>query len=302
MSPALSCVRQAAAPQFGAATHNKQPSMDEGRIRKSGGNMAHTLGEKQEMEALLREAKIEHDEIPPDLREQIVLEHAPLIRYIVNRIAVRLPSHIDLDDLHNTGVIGLMDAIEKYDPEKNCKFKTYAEFRIKGAILDQLRSLDWVPRSVRQKGRKLERAYGEVEQRLGRSANEDEVADSLGLELDKFHTLINQVRGISLVNLEEIRGTNSDGDRAGTFADIIEDVHSENPFASLKLMETKHVISDTISSLPEKERLVISLYYYEDLNMKEIGNILGITESRVCQIHTKSVMRLRSKLKGMVDR
>ena len=264
--------------------------------------MTQKIEETVEMETLLREAKNKFDEIPPTLKEDIVLEHAPLIRYIVNRIAVRLPSHIDLDDLHNTGVIGLMDAIEKYDPEKNCKFKTYAEFRIKGAILDQLRSLDWVPRSVRQKGRKLEKAYGEVEQRLGRSANEDEVADSLGLELEKFHTLINQVRGISLVNLEEIRGTNSDGDRAGTFADIIEDVHSENPFASLKLMETKHVISDTIGSLPEKERLVISLYYYEDLNMKEIGNILGITESRVCQIHTKAVMRLRSKLKGMVDR
>jgi RNA polymerase sigma factor for flagellar operon FliA len=264
--------------------------------------MARKQGEPVEMETRMREAKIKYNEIPPPLKEDIVLEHAPLIRYIVNRIAVRLPSHIDLDDLHNTGVIGLMDAIEKYDPDKNCKFKTYAEFRIKGAILDQLRSLDWVPRSVRQKGRKLEKAYGDVEQRLGRSANEDEVADSLGLELDKFHTLINQVRGISLVNLEEIRGTNSDGDRAGTFADIIEDVHSENPFASLKLMETKHVISDTIGSLPEKERLVISLYYYEDLNMKEIGNILGITESRVCQIHTKAVMRLGSKLKGMVDR
>jgi RNA polymerase sigma factor for flagellar operon FliA len=128
------------------------------------------------------------------------------------------------------------------------------------------------------------------------------VADSLGLEIDKFHTLLNQVRGISLVNLEEIRGNGQDGDRTGTFADIIEDVNAENPFASLKLLETKHVISDTIATLPEKERLVISLYYYEDLNMKEIGNILGITESRVCQIHTKSVMRLRSKLKGMVDR
>lgn len=264
--------------------------------------MAQKREEPIEMETLLREAKELHDEIPAMLKEEIVLEHTPLIRYIVNRIAVRLPSHIDLDDLHNTGVIGLMDAIEKYDPEKNCKFKTYAEFRIKGAILDQLRSLDWVPRSVRQKGRRLERAYGEVEQRLGRSANEDEVADSLGLELDKFHVLINQVKGISLVNLEEIRGTNSDGDRSGTFADIIEDVQSENPFASLKHMETKHVISDTIGSLPEKERLVISLYYYEDLNMKEIGTILGITESRVCQIHTKAVMRLRSKLKGMVDR
>jgi RNA polymerase sigma factor for flagellar operon FliA len=260
------------------------------------------MKESDSMEGLLRDAKEKYDEIPPDLKEQIVLEHTPLIRYIVNRIAVRLPSHIDLDDLHNTGVIGLMDAIEKYDPDKNCKFKTYAEFRIKGAILDQLRSLDWVPRSVRQKSRKLERAYGEVEQRLGRSATEDEVADSLGLQIDKFHDLLNQVRGISLVNLEEIRGNNADGDRSGTFADIIEDVHSENPFASLKLLETKHVISDTIASLPEKERLVISLYYYEDLNMKEIGGILGITESRVCQIHTKSVMRLRSKLKGMVDR
>lgn len=265
-------------------------------------NMVAKMGDKTEMETLLHEAKTDDNGMTPDLKDQIVLEHTPLIRYIVNRIAVRLPSHIDLDDLHNTGVIGLMDAIDKYDPGKNCKFKTYAEFRIKGAILDQLRSLDWVPRSVRQKGRKLEKAYGEVEQRLGRSANEEEVADSLGLELDKFHVLINQVRGISLVNLEEIRGTNSDGDRAGTFADIIEDVHSENPFASLKLMETKHVISDTIGSLPEKERLVISLYYYEDLNMKEIGGILGITESRVCQIHTKAVMRLRSKLKGMVDR
>ncbi len=254
------------------------------------------------METQLRDAKNRHGEIPGALREQIVLEHAPLIRYIVNRIAVRLPSHIDLDDLHNTGVIGLMDAIEKYDPDKNCKFKTYAEFRIKGAILDQLRSLDWVPRSVRQKGRKLERAYGEVEQRLGRSANEDEVADSLGLQLDKFHELLNQVRGISLVNLEELRGAGPDGDRSGSYADVVEDVNAENPYGNLKLQQVKQIVADTIGTLPEKERLVISLYYYEDLNMKEIGNILGITESRVCQIHTKSVLRLRSKLKNTLER
>ncbi len=254
------------------------------------------------MESMLRDAKEKSSEVPNVLKEQIVLEHTPLIRYIVNRIAVRLPSHIDLDDLHNTGVIGLMDAIEKYDPEKNCKFKTYAEFRIKGAILDQLRSLDWVPRSVRQKSRRLERAYGEVEQRLGRSASEDEVADSLGLQIDKFHELLNQVRGISLVNLEEIRGNGGDGERTGTFADIVEDVHSENPFATLKLHEMKQIVADTIGTLPEKERLVVSLYYYEDLNMKEIGGILGITESRVCQIHTKSVLRLRAKLKGILER
>jgi len=191
--------------------------------RTRSGEPEKTMGESMEasfeesMEADLRTAKEERGTIPQNLREQIVLEHAPLIRYIVNRIAVRLPSHIDLDDLHNTGVIGLMDAIEKYDPEKNCKFKTYAEFRIKGAILDQLRSLDWVPRSVRQKSRRLERAYGEVEQRLGRQASEEEVADSLGLQIDKFHELMNQVRGISLVNLEEIRGNGQDGDRTGSF-------------------------------------------------------------------------------------
>ncbi len=253
------------------------------------------------METVLREFKERDREIPPQLKEQIVLEHTPLIRYIVNRIAVRLPSHIDLEDLHNTGVIGLMDAIEKYDPDKNCKFKTYAEFRIKGAILDQLRSLDWVPRSVRQKGRRLERAYGELEQRLGRSASEEEVADSLGVQIDKFHELLNQVRGVSLVNLEEIGGY-SDGDRNGGYGDIIEDTTAENPFASLKLQEMKRIVSDTIGLLPEKERLVISLYYFEDLNMKEIGGILGITESRVCQIHTKSVLRLRSKLKGILER
>jgi RNA polymerase sigma factor FliA len=136
----------------------------------------------------------------------------------------------------------------------------------------------------------------------GRNATEDEVADSLGLQIDKFHELLNQVRGISLVNLEEIRGTNSDGDRTGTFADIVEDVNSENPFASFKMTETKRVIAETIAMLPEKERLVVSLYYYEDLNMKEIGGILGITESRVCQIHTKAVLRLRAKLKALLER
>ncbi len=250
------------------------------------------------MEALLREAREQHGTIPPLLKEKIVLEHAPLIRYIVNRIAVRLPSHIDLDDLHNTGVIGLMDAIDKYDPSKNCKFKTYAEFRIKGAILDQLRSLDWVPRSIRQKSRRLEQAYAEVEQRLGRSATDGEIAESLGLELDEFHFLVDQVRGVSMVNLDELRA-GSDSDQP-MYGDIFEDVKAENPFASLKSREMRQAVADCISSLPEKERLVISLYYYEDLNMKEIGSVLGITESRVCQIHTKAVSRLRSKLRSLL--
>ena len=250
------------------------------------------------MEAELREARENNGEIPAPLKERIVLEHTPLIRYIVNRIAVRLPSHIDLDDLTNTGVIGLMDAIDKYDPTKNCKFKTYAEFRIKGAILDQLRSLDWVPRSIRQKSRRLEQAYSDLEQRLGRSASEEEVADSLGLQLEEFHFMLNQVRGISMVNLDELRA-NGDSDQP-LHGDVFEDVKAENPFTSLKSRELSQAVAECIGMLPEKERLVISLYYYEDLNMKEIGNVLNITESRVCQIHTKAVARLRSKLRSLL--
>jgi RNA polymerase sigma factor for flagellar operon FliA len=252
--------------------------------------------EADAMETLLREARGQYGNVPQDLKERIVLEHTALIRYIVNRIAVRLPSHIDLDDLHNTGVIGLMDAIDKYDPDKNCKFKTYAEFRIKGAILDQLRSLDWVPRSIRQKSRRLEQAYAEVEQRLGRSATNTEIAESLGIKLEEFHFLVDQVRGISMVNLDELR-SGSDSDHSA-YGDIFEDVKAENPFVSLKSRELRQSVADCIGSIPEKERLVISLYYYEDLNMKEIGSILGITESRVCQIHTKAVGRLRAKLRS----
>ena len=233
-------------------------------------------------------------------RERLIMEHAPLIKYIVNRIALRLPSHIDLDDLMNTGVIGLMDAIEKYDPEKNCKFKTYAEFRIKGAILDQLRSLDWVPRSVRQKGRQLEAAYNHTEQRLGRAASDEEVAGQLGVDIDKFHEILNQVRGISLVNLDEVRSS-SDLEKKNLI-DVLEDTSGEDPLTSLGFGEMKKIVAETISQLPEKERLVVSLYYYDDLNMKEIGKILDITESRVCQIHTKAVLRLRGKLKSLIEK
>jgi RNA polymerase sigma factor for flagellar operon FliA len=228
------------------------------------------------------------------------MEHAPLIKYIVNRIAQRLPSHVDLDDLMNTGVIGLMDAIEKYNPEKNCKFKTYAEFRIKGAILDQLRSLDWVPRSVRQKSRRLEAAYNQMEQKLGRAASDEEVAHELGVEIRKFHELLNQVRGISLVNLDEVRSA-SDLEKKNLI-DVLEDTSGDDPLTSLNFDEMKKTVAEAIGNLPEKERLVISLYYYDELNMKEIGKILDITESRVCQIHTKAVLRLRAKLKSAFDK
>ncbi len=250
------------------------------------------------MEELIREAWAEHGHIPPDLKDRIVLEHTALISYIVSRIAVRLPSHVDLEDLHNTGVIGLMDAVDKYDPNKDCKFKTYAEFRIRGAILDQLRALDWVPRSVRQKSRLLEQAYVRVEQRLGRQARDHEIADTLGLDLGDFYALVNQTRGVSMVNMDDLRGQ-SDSDQPLPSGNL-EDVNAIDPYSTLKARELTQVLGSGIEALPEKERLVISLYYYEDLNLKEIGNILGITESRVCQIHSKAVGRLRTRLRSAI--
>jgi RNA polymerase sigma factor for flagellar operon FliA len=249
------------------------------------------------MEAEIREAWERFGRIPPSLKEQIVLAHTRLIQYIVSRIAVRLPAHVDLEDLHNTGVIGLMDAVEKYDPTKDCKFKTYAEFRIRGAILDQLRSLDWVPRSVRQKGRLLEQAYVEAEQKLGRPATDEEIAVMLGMDLDGFHDLVNQTRGVSMVALDDLRGASHESDQPLPSGNV-EDVNAEDPFDTLRSRELTSSLAGGISNLPEKERLVITLYYYEDLNLKEIGSILGITESRVCQIHSKAVTRLRSRLRG----
>ncbi len=248
------------------------------------------------METALREARDSNGSIPVPLKQQIVMEHTPLIRYIVNRIAARLPAHVDLEDLHNTGVIGLMDAIDKFDPNRDCKFKTYAEFRVNGAILDQLRALDWVPRSVRQKGRQLEKAYEEVEHRLGRAATEDEVAASLGIELDELHQLAHQATGVSLVRMDHVRS--GDDGESPLPGDIFEDPCSQNPFEWVEARQDGEALSQCIAQLPDREKLVITLYYYEDLSMKEIGGILGITESRVCQIHAKSVAHLRLRLSG----
>jgi RNA polymerase sigma factor for flagellar operon FliA len=213
------------------------------------------------MNAEPKRHRSETESMSQDTRDRLIMEHAPLIKYIVNRIAQRLPSHVDLDDLINTGVIGLMDAIEKYNPEKNCKFKTYAEFRIKGAILDQLRSLDWVPRSVRQKSRKLEAAYNHMEQRLGRAASDEEVADELGVEIKKFHEMLNQVRGISVVNLDEVRSA-SDLEKKNLI-DVLEDATGEDPATALNFEEMKKIVAESIGLLPDKERLVISLYFYD---------------------------------------
>ena len=248
------------------------------------------------METQLMEALESGEAVPPPLKHQIVMEHTPLIRYIVSRIAARLPAHVDLEDLHNTGVIGLMDAIDKFDPNRDCRFKTYAEFRVKGAILDELRALDWVPRSIRQKGRRLDRATEQVEQRLGRAATPDDVADSLGINLEELHVLSHQAHGMSVIHMEQLR-SNDESD-SPLPAEIFEDPHSENPFDSLRARQDATSLASGIARLSDRENLVVTLYYYEDLSMKEIGSVLGITESRVCQIHGKALGHLRRRLGG----
>ncbi len=226
---------------------------------------------------------------------KMVEEYSVLIKYIAYRIAKRLPSHVEIDDLISSGVIGLIDAIEKFDPNRGALFKTYAEFRIKGAILDELRSLDWVPRSVRQKVQSLEAVSVKLEHKLGRSASEEEVAREMGVSLEEYYQITNHASNMPLVRLEDF-GINSQNDRM-TLIDCLAGAKDSNPQTHVRLNELKQIIAGAIDSLPKKERLMISLYYYEELTMKEIGEVLGITESRVSQIHSKAVLKLKIKLK-----
>jgi RNA polymerase sigma factor for flagellar operon FliA len=227
-------------------------------------------------------------------RDRLIEQYAPMIKHLALRIAMRLPSHIELEDLINSGVIGLMDAISKFDPEKGVRFETYAEFRIRGAILDELRAQDWVSRSVRQKANQLSRTYAELEQKLGRTATDEEVMETLGLDREAFYKLVDRVRSISLVNWEEITGREK-VDR--TVGEIPADFwKGTDPFRDMNLRRIRQVLQTAVEALPEKERIVLSLYYYADLNMKEIGEVLDITESRISQIHTKAILRLRGKI------
>jgi RNA polymerase sigma factor for flagellar operon FliA len=234
--------------------------------------------------------------IGPEEKDQLILEYASVIKYIAQRIAIRLPPHISVGDLINAGVIGLIDAIEKFDSTRDNTFKTYAEFRVRGAMLDELRGLDWVPRSVRQKEHALDRAYEELERRLGRSASDEEVALHLGIEINDFYTWLGQVRGVSLLSLETLGVRPTDGEPINLL-DILPSDDTNGPMQSLLTNRLKAVIARGIEDLPYQEKIVTSLYYYEELTMKEIGKVLEITESRVSQIHTKAIFHLRTKLK-----
>ncbi len=241
----------------------------------------------------------EEQKLNPKVRGKIINEFAPLIKYIASRIAIRLPPHIDLNDLINAGVIGLIDAIEKFDASKQIKFKTYAEFRIRGAILDELRSMDWVPRSVRQKARKVEDAYARLEYNLGRPASDDEVAQEMNVDIDTFHRLLSETASVSLLSLDDLGEDDTDLSKRNLLEFIIQD-DKDWPSHKIRYAEVSTMVAKAIQSLPEKERMVISLYYYDELTMKEIGHVLKFTESRVSQIHTKAILRLRSKMQKIL--
>jgi len=229
--------------------------------------------------------------------KRLIEQYAPLVKYIAQKISLRLPANIDIDDLLSAGVIGLMDAVKKYDPSRDNKFKTYAEFRIRGAILDELRAQDWIPRSMREKAKRVERAVQKLEQALGRAPKEQEVSRKLNMELDEFRTLLNQCKSISLISLDEV-GSFANGDKKSLLA-LLDSGDGFNPLLRLSGQELKDRLSKYIQELPEKQRIVLSLYYFEELNLKEIGQILEVTESRVSQLHTQAVIRLRSKLRAL---
>jgi RNA polymerase sigma factor for flagellar operon FliA len=226
-------------------------------------------------------------------RDQLITDYLPYVKRIVQRIAAHLPASVDVEDLMNVGVIGLIQAVDRYDPRRDNKFMTYAIFRIKGAVLSELRSRDYLTRSSRRKLREMENAYQRLEQRLGREADDSEVAEELGINLEELYR-IKQMAGISFVSLEEL-GIASRNEKEKLMNFLVQ--HEEDALSKTRFKELKSALARAIEQLPKKERLVISLYHLEELTMKETGKVLNITESRVSQIHSQAIVRLRNKLR-----
>lgn len=227
-------------------------------------------------------------------KENLIKSYLPLVKKVVHRLSGRLPKDVDIREMLNSGIIGLVDALEKYDPKHETNFSTYAQFRIRGAILDSFRSQDWLPRSLRFKSHRIEQAYHRVEQRLGRPATDEEVAGELGVSVDDLQVLLGEVGSIVMLSFEEL-GFGHGEERFR--ADEMLASRSGDPLAKLLGNEKVSLIARALDRLPEKERLVISLYFYEELNLKEIGEILGVTESRASQIRSRALIRLKNYLK-----
>ena len=243
---------------------------------------------------------VDEIEITAENREEVIKQYSPMIKYVANRIAMRLPPHIEVDDLISVGGLGLMDAISKYDSSRGAKFKTYAEFRVRGAILDELRSMDWVPRSIRQKASNVDKVVQKLQAKLKRPPEDEEVAKEMGLDLNQFYDTLNETKSIPIFSLEDLGIAKETGEQQ-SLLDCLAGKADADPQTQIRLVELKEIIAKAIDTLPEKERLMVSLYYYEELTMKEIGAVLNITESRVSQIHSKAVYHLRTKLKSLIS-
>lgn len=230
-----------------------------------------------------------------EARDRLILAYASLVKYVASRVAGGLPPSVDFDDLVSYGILGLLDALEKFDPGRGVKFETYALPRIRGSIIDGLRHVDWVPRSVRQRARQLEEVLASLENRLGRAARDEEVAEALGLSLDDYHRLLQEVHGVTLFSLDELWGGGGTGERLA-LGQMIEDPAGGEPGEPVEQEEVRRILAEAVDALPERERLVIALYYYEGLTLKEIGQVLSVSESRVSQLHAKAVLRLRARL------
>ena len=229
-------------------------------------------------------------------REKLIEGYAPLVKYVAGRVAIGLPPNVEFDDLVSYGIFGLIDAIDKFDPDRGIKFETYAIARIRGAIMDGLRNNDWVPRSVRQKAKELEKVCSELENKLGRYATDQEICESLNISLEEFHRLLNEVSCTTLSSLDEMWMTRNLDDDSVRVLDLIENEDSSDPEKLVEINELKAALAKSIDTLSEREKLVITLYYYEGLTLKEIGQTLNISESRVSQIHTKAIFRLKGRL------
>jgi RNA polymerase sigma factor for flagellar operon FliA len=232
------------------------------------------------------------------LRDRLVLHYAPLVKYVAGRVGTGLPAHVEVADLIQSGIFGLVDAIEKFEPERGLKFETYAMQRIRGAILDDLRAQDWVPRSVRGRAREVERALERLGAQLRRTPTDGELADELGLSLQELRDVYAQLQLTSVVALDELAAA---GRGPTPLADILEDQEALDPVALLVDQDNRRQLAQAIAHLAERDRVVVTLYYFENLTLAEIGRVLGVTESRVCQLHTRAVLRLRAKLLEKTD-
>jgi RNA polymerase sigma factor for flagellar operon FliA len=231
-----------------------------------------------------------------EARDRLILHFSPLVKYVAGRVAVGLPANIEQADLISYGIFGLIDAIDKYDQSRGIKFETYAISRIRGAIIDELRAIDWVPRSVRFKAREVEKAYTSLENKLKRPPSDAEIAGEMGISVDDLTAIYTQLSTVSLVALDELMSVEGErGDRL-SMMETLEDTKTASPMEAFESEEMKQILGDAVNRLPEREKIVITLYYYEGLTLAEIGTVLGVTESRICQMHTKAVLALRGKI------